>query len=360
MRAGIDLTLLRPGRLTGIERYAIELVRAMAARVPTEIVLFTGPVVDETIVRLDVEQHRAPWSARLPVDQVWLPWAAARARVDLLHMLAFPSPALWSGRSILTIHDATPWLFRETTSMGMRLYYRPLFPRAIGRADAIVTHSEASKRDIAAACGASPDRIRVAPLGCHSPLFPGDARAAGSAPCVSSAPFVLFVGTLEPRKNLHVLIDAFRMLRRDGRTLELVLAGRQGWGPHLDLGDVRPHVRLEGHVTDLRLATLYRSAACFVLPSLHEGFGLTLLEAMAAGVPAVAADIPALRELGADTVCYAEPQSASALASAIAACLDDQQAASVRAQRARLRARDYSWERCAQITIDTYRDVLSL
>jgi glycosyltransferase involved in cell wall biosynthesis len=352
VRIGLDLTLVRPGRLTGIERYALSLAGSLARLIPGELVAFTRPDAPLAVNALPVEQHAAPLRSRVAIDQAWLPLAARAARVDLLHTLAFPTPLLWRGPAALTVHDATPWLHRDTVSTGMRLYYRPLYAQALRRAAAVFTVSEASARDLAATTGVPAARICVTPNGIPPAFF--DARPGPPG----ARPYLLAVGTLEPRKNLPALVEAFRLLRRGGRDLDLLLVGRQGWAGQLPLGDVAPHVRLTGTVSDADLAALYAGAACFVLPSLYEGFGLPLGEAMAAGTPAVASDLPALRELGGDAVRYAPPSDPAALAAAIAATLDDGRS-TARIEAARERARRFTWERCARATLEGYRAALS-
>jgi glycosyltransferase involved in cell wall biosynthesis len=351
MRIALDLTLARPDRVTGVERYAISLAAALARLAPDEVVLFTRPDAPPSITSLPVEQHPAPFRPRVPVDQLWLPAAARAARADLLHTLAFPTPVLWRRPAVMTVHDATPWLHPEALSTGMRLYYRPLYAQALRRAAAVFTVSESARADLAAAAGIPAQRIRVTPNGIPPAFFsprPGPPHGR---------PYLLAVGTLEPRKNLPALVDAFRLLRREGHDLELLLVGRQGWAGRLQVGDVAPHVRVTGSIEDVALAGLYAGAACFVLPSRYEGFGLPLGEAMAAGVPAVASDIPALRELGGDEVRYAPPTDPRALADAIAAALAEGRGA--RVQRARDRARAFTWERCAVATLEGYRAALA-
>lgn len=351
MRFGLDLTLLRAGRFSGVERHALSLVRELAALAPGEVVLFRRRDAPGDMGGLPVEQHLAPPASRPVVDQLWLPAAARRARVDFLHSLAFPTPLLWRGPSLLTVHDATPWLHRDALSPGMRLYHRPLFPQALRRAAAVLTVSEAARRDLAGATGVPAARIHVTPNGVDPRFFQS---RAGAAP--GERPYLLAVGTLEPRKDLPVLLDALRLLRRDGRDLRLVLAGRPGWGGALDPGDLRPQVRLAGPVADAELAALYAGAACYVLPSRYEGFGLPLLEAMASGTPAVASDIPALRELGGDAVRYAPPGDPAAFARAIASALDEP-ASEALAGAARKRARRFTWRVCAEATLRVYRSL---
>ncbi len=351
-RFGIDVTWLRPDRLSGVERYAIELVRGLAKLAPGELVLLQRPDVPPALAALDVERYETALLGRLPLDQAWLPWAALRARVDLLHTLAAPVPVLWRGPSAMTVHDATPWLHPDAADAGTRWYVKPLYPQALARADVVFTPTEAAKEDLVRAAGARRDRIVVVPHGVDPLFFEARAREG------PRTPYLLAVGTFEARKNLPVLLEALALLRRNGRDLALVVAGRQAWTQSLPLGDLAPHVRLAGTVPDPELAALYAGAACFVIPSLHEGFGLTLAEAMAAGTPAVASDIPALREVGGETVRYADPHDPASFAAAIGEALDDREGSQLRAAAARGRARRFRWEDTARATLATYRRLL--
>src|SRR5512146_3421331 len=170
MRIGIDTTLVRPDRLTGVERYALSLVEALARIAPGEIVVFTRPNAPAALSDLPIEQHASPFRHRVLIEQAWLPVAAARAGVDLLHMLAFPTPPLWRGRAVITVHDATPWLHRDTISAGMRYYYGPLYRQALRRASAVITVSNAARDDLVAAVGLRPELVRVTHNGV-SPRF---------------------------------------------------------------------------------------------------------------------------------------------------------------------------------------------
>jgi len=349
-RLGLDLTWLRRDRLSGAERYALELVPALARLAPGEVVLFAPSELPPALARLDVERHEALAVGRIAVEQAWLPWAATRARIDLLHTLGSPTPLLWRGLAAMTVHDATPWLHPDVT--GARWYARPLYPQALARAAAIFTVSAAAREDLVRAAGAPRERVVVTPNGVDPRLF------ELSAPEGPRAPYLLAVGTFEPRKNLPALLDAFRLLRREGRDLQLVVVGRQAFTQLLPLADLAPHVRLTGSVPDEELHALYAGAACFVMPSLLEGFGLPLAEAMAAGVPAVASDIPALREVGGETVRYADPHHPEGFAAAVRAALDDREGSQLRAAAARGRARRFRWEDTARATLATYRRVL--
>jgi glycosyltransferase involved in cell wall biosynthesis len=328
-------------------------VRALARLAPGEIVLFGKAPLAPALAEVDVEVHEAKPFGRVALDQAWLPYTASRAGVDLLHSLASPTPLLWRGTSALTIHDATPWVAPDSAGATTRLYTRPLYPQALARAAAIFTVSAAARDDLVRVAGAPASRIHVTPNGVDPRFF--EVRPAEGP----RAPYLLAVGTLEPRKNLPTLLEALRLLRREGRDLELVIAGRHPWLQIqlLPLGDLAPHVRLVGAVPDEDLPALYAGAACFVMPSLHEGFGLPLAEAMAAGVPAVASDISALREVGGEAVRYADPRDAEGFASAIRAALDDREGSQLRTAAARGRARHFRWEDTARATLTVYRRV---
>jgi glycosyltransferase involved in cell wall biosynthesis len=349
-RFGLDLSWLRPDRVSGAERHALELVPALARLAPRELVLFARPDLPERLAALELETRVAPLATAVALDQAWLPWAAARAGVDLLHSLGSPTPLLWRGVAAMTIHDATPWLHPD--AVGARWLSRPLYPQALHRAAAIFTVSEAAREDLVRAAGAPRDRVFVTPNGVDAAFF--ELRPPeGPRPR-----YLLAVGTFEARKNLPVLLDAFRVLRREGRDLQLVVVGRQAFTQLLPLGDLAPHVRLTGQVADEELRALYAGAACFVLPSLHEGFGLPLAEAMAVGVPAVASDIPALREVGGETVRYAAPGDPESFAAAVRSAVDDVEGSQLRVAAARGRARRFRWEDTARATLAVYRRIV--
>ena len=188
MRIGIDATLVRPDRLTGIERYALSLTTALARKAPGEIVLFIRPDAPAALTALPVEQHASPFRQRVPTEQAWLPLAAARAGVELLHTLAFPTPLLWRGPALLTVHDATPWLHPGTVSVGMRYYYGPLFRQALRRAAGLLTVSEAARDDLVATLGVARERVHVIHNGVDARFFEATAtRGRARRTCSRSA-----------------------------------------------------------------------------------------------------------------------------------------------------------------------------
>jgi glycosyltransferase involved in cell wall biosynthesis len=187
--------------------------------------------------------------------------------------------------------------------------------------------------------------VRVVPHGVDRRFF---APAAAAAPV--QEPYVLFVGTPEPRKNLARLAAALRLLRREGRRERLVVAGADGWGPG---APADPDVRFLGRMADDALPALYAGASCLAIPSLHEGFGLPALEAMAAGCPVVAADAGALPEVCGGAAVLVDPLDVAAIARGLARAVDGRDAL-VRAGRRRAQA--FTWEAAAAAMLDVYRE----
>jgi glycosyltransferase involved in cell wall biosynthesis len=279
-------------------------------------------------------------------------------RADVVHGTNFVLPP--PGRraaGIVTIHDLSYLRHPETVSTASARY-RELVPRSLRRAALTIADSRVLADEIAAEYGLSADRIRAIPLGVDPAWF----EPPGPLPPHLDLPdrYLLFVGTLEPRKDLATLLKAFRQLRRTDPDLPaLVLAGPAGWGPALDTqglgpGDLRQVGYLDG--ATLRSVVAHATALCF--PSIDEGFGLPPLEALAAGTPVVASDLPVLREVLADAgpaVRFFAPRDADALAQAISAAL----AAPCDPAPGVAHARRFTWARTASLTAMAYRDAVS-
>jgi glycosyltransferase involved in cell wall biosynthesis len=209
-------------------------------------------------------------------DAVWyplvLPRLARRARLDVLHCPTFRAPlAPPASPLVVTVHDLAVLRHPETFNQWTRRYSRLCVPRVARAATLVIAVSEHTKRELVELLGTPEEKIRVVPNGVAEVFSPQGPAEAGD--------YVLAVGTLEPRKNLHRLADATRRLG-----VELRVAGARGWG-RVDLGG--DGVRVLGRVPDEELARLYRGARCLAYPSLYEGFGIPIVEAMASGTPVV-------------------------------------------------------------------------
>ncbi|MGA2384164.1 MAG: glycosyltransferase family 1 protein [Gemmatimonadales bacterium] len=295
--------------------------------------------------------------------------AARRRGAALLHMTAGLGPVAGSFPTVATIHDVMPIRFAPMFRPWYRWYAAAVMPRLARRARAVITVSEAAKREIVEWFGVAPERIAVIPHGVDplfTPLRQGDPEAAAARERYSLPPdFVLAVGSVEPRKNLTRLLEAVRLLRERPATREIVLvhAGPEGWRPEEISAAVSRlgldgAVRLLGYVPAPDLRALFGLARGFVYPSLWEGFGLPVLEAMACGCPVVASGVASIPEVAGDAALLVDPQSVESIADGIAAVWDGGQARADLVRRGLERAGKFTWERAAGATIEVYEAAL--
>ncbi|HEX7096314.1 MAG TPA: glycosyltransferase family 1 protein, partial [Acidimicrobiales bacterium] len=263
---------------------------------------------------------------------------------------------------VVTVHDLAFVHYPEHATRVGRRFFRRSFELTLRDADLVLCPSDATRRDCVAH-GVAADRARVVPWGVDLPdAAPGDDRAGrdtverhGLVP----GRYVLWVGTIEPRKNLAAVIEAFRRLGR--RDLTLALVGPQGWNESLRerLAPIEAQVRALGFVSRRALDALYAHAAVFCYPSLLEGFGMPVLEAMAAGAPVVTAKDTATEEVLGGCGFAVDPSDPAAIAEALAALVDDEELCRRFTTAARARAAEFTWERAAALTVDAYRSVLT-
>jgi glycosyltransferase involved in cell wall biosynthesis len=284
-------------------------------------------------------------------DFIWYPWLgrrrAAAAGADVYHC---PTPRAPVTRGklplVVTVHDLVSVLVPETMTRWSRFYERATLNRVLSAADLIVAPSQDTADDLKSLMGVSPDRIRVVWNGV-SEIFFGPTPAAPELP----QPYVLFVGTPEPRKNLPRLIEAMRVLRARGFPHRLVVAGAGGWGGvRIDT----PEVEVLGRVADERLHAVYAHASCLALPSLHEGFGLPAAEAMAAGTPVVASTRGALPEVTGSAAVLVDPYDSNAIALGIERAINERTAL---VSAGRVRANQFRWSKTAAKMAEIYREL---
>jgi glycosyltransferase involved in cell wall biosynthesis len=269
-------------------------------------------------------------------EQAGLPRAAARRGAQLIHAPNCFLPLRRPCPGVVTVHDLAFEAFPDDFAPRTRLKYRALVPRAVRSAERVIVPSAFTRDDLVARYGITPEKVRVI---AEAPALPyGD----GAPP---PGDYVLAVGDLRAKKNLGVLVEATRRL-----DLKLVLAGLGDPGPL-----AAPHVEVTGWVDDARLDALMRGAAVLAHPSLYEGFGLVLVEAMARGTPVACADATALPETAAGAAELFDPRSAASVAGAIARALERSDEL---AERGRARAAELSWERTAAATREVYAEVL--
>jgi glycosyltransferase involved in cell wall biosynthesis len=285
-------------------------------------------------------------------DLLWYPWLArreaSRIGADVYHSPLLRGP-LHRGRPpfVMTVHDLVPVRWPETMPRWHRSYTALFIGRMLDAADRIIAPSQDTADDLNALLHVPAEKIRVVPNGVDALFFGPPVRAAAERP-----PYVLFVGTPEPRKNLARLISAMTILRERGRPENLVIVGAGGWGDGITAG---PGIQQTGRVSDEELHTLYANANCLALPSLHEGFGLPALEAMAAGTPVVAGQSGALPEVTGGAAILVDPLSAVAIADGIERAIADRARL---VQMGRSRAGEFTWYRAAALTAEVYRELV--
>jgi glycosyltransferase involved in cell wall biosynthesis len=285
--------------------------------------------------------------AALRQDVTWygdgLGRAARRVRADVLHCPTFRAPLRRPGIPVVaTVHDLAVLREPGWFPAWSRSYGRHVMPRAIRLADRVVCVSQATVRDASGLLDIAESRLRVVPNGIDA-VFSEPAR---SVPV--EGPYILFVGTPEPRKNLARLVAAVASLVAEGRPERLVLAGADGWGG-VELPP-RDRVAQLGRVEDSTLRDLYAHARCVAYPSLWEGFGLVAGEALAAGCPVVCSDLPALREVAGSEAAYCDPLSVESIADALRTALDGPRPAP---------RRTLTWESAARSLAAVWRELVA-
>jgi len=355
---------------SGVGEYAHQLVRALLgvsaandSHWSLDLTLFSSSWKDR--LRLDADIAGADAiDRRVPVGLLnfaWhrLRWPAAetltRRRFDVTHSLhPLVMPARYAAQ-VVTIHDLSFLAHPERTRGEIRRDYAALARDHANRADRVIVVSRFTSGEVQRQLGVPADRISICPPGAPD-WTPRSTRPADG--------YVLFFGTLEPRKNVGGLLDAYERLvttRPASSTLpELVLAGKatdasNGWLDRIGRAPLAGHVRRVGYVEPANRRALYEGARLLVQPSFEEGFGIPVLEAMTAGVPVVASNRGALPEVVGDTGLLVDPEDADGMAAAIARMIDDEPLAAASAAKGVLRSREFTWAQTAHRAVDAYQ-----
>jgi glycosyltransferase involved in cell wall biosynthesis len=381
----------------GVGRYAARLAAALAG---------LGVELAPVVARHSEDEARVAWEEAglagtvppplrllLPRPLLYdswhlLGWPPIGGNADLVHAPSLAVPPKGGQPLVVSIHDAAPWVWPETFGWRGKWFHATGARAAAKRADLVLTGTHAAAEELEEHLHLPPSLVEVVPYGVGPPV-PPDPTALRRFGLTGQC-YVLWVGSLEPRKGVSTLVEAVGKLSsrrqsarlegpspaprerppapghaleaREERTpapgegqpaLQLVLAGYAGWKA---APPAAPFVRRLGRLADAELQALYAGAAAFAFPSLHEGFGLPVLEAMAAGAPVVASDIPALREVAGDAALLVPAGDAGKWAEAIEAvvCLDQPQRAAV-VERGRARAAQFTWRATAERTLELYR-----
>lgn len=363
MRIGINLMGV-PAKRTGIHRYSRCLMRALLeSDEESEYFVFGGPhILHEIDGRGRLTKVACGSKARVGrrlKEQTVLPMYAGRWELDLIHSVNNVSPVLAGARSVVTVHDITFRKFpRERFKREKTLYYKVLVPLALRRADKIISVSNNTAKDIASAYFIPKNRIRCVYNGVDDSFGKDSERTF-------DLPYILFVGSVEPVKNLLRVIEAYGSISsRLPSEHILVVAGPEDWGSSgaaelaHSLG-IEKNVVFTGEVSDKEIQGLYKHADLFVFPSLYEGFGLPVLEAMTCGTPVITSNTSSLPEVAGDAAVLIDPCDVEKIAGAMLRVLKDGDLRRELSLKGKERAKSFTWDRCARETLKVYKEVLS-
>lgn len=374
---GIDYTAAYE-QGAGIGRYVRELVRALAALdTQTPYRLFVAgatrgnlPASPGANFSWRPTRITPLWFARLWHRlQLPLPVEAFTGRVTLFHATDFTLPPVLPGtKTLLTVHDLSFVRAPETTTPVLKAYLDKVVPRSVRRATHVLADSQATKDDLVDLYGTSPDKITVLLGGVNpefEPVLDEDTRrAARRRYAIPDNPYIFSVGTVQPRKNYARLIEAVSLLGPAFGDVHLVIAGGHGWlddsiyqAVHTFGLDERVH--FTGFVRDGDLPALYSAATCFAYPSLYEGIGLPVLEAMACGTPVVTSNISSMPEISGEAALLVDPYDVAALADALRTLLSEDALRQDLVQRGFSQAATFTWERAAAQLYGVYQHMLN-
>ena len=367
-RIGINAVFLEE-RMGGLETYVRELVPALLALRPELELRVYASARGRRLL------EREAWAdgivvghpllgvpgTRAVVETTFLGWLATRDRLDVLHNVALTAPLRTGPANVVLLADVT-WLRQpETVGRARAALWRMLVLPAARKADRIITLSEAARTEIVEDLRVPSSRVDVVPLGhgLSERVAPTPESELRSRLEFGSGPVVLAVSALTPHKNVRTLLEAIAIVRETHPSVRLVIPGNpSAHGAELErhaagLG-LQETVCFPGWVSEADLEGLYRAAACFVLPSLREGFGLPILEAMARDVPVAVAHASSLPEVAGDAALYFEPRDPRAMAEAIGRLVDDAELRDRLVGLGRARTREFTWQRTAEETLRSF------
>jgi glycosyltransferase involved in cell wall biosynthesis len=334
----------------GVRRYTEELSRALAQTFPDDqFWLLSDQKFAPPLAPSNVKTGSGP---RNMLERRWWSWGLqgeiSRLGIDVFHGTDFAVPYLPLRPSVMTLHDLSPWMDPSWHAESDRVRRRTPMLLRLGLATMIITQSNAVKRQAIDRFRLPADRVSVVPLAANPAFHP-------APPAVGHSPYLLYVGTLEPRKNLALVLDLWRELRRE-LPLDLILAGRR----RADFPEIPPEpgLRLVGLTPEEDLPGLYSGAAACLYPSYYEGFGLPVLEAMQCGALMIASNDPSIVEVAGDAAILLDIRDRPAWLEALRAALTQPiQLRSLR-ERAINRAEEFSWTKTAKLTKAVYEQAI--
>lgn len=364
MQIGIDARLVYHTR-AGIGEYTLRLTQALAAAYPEErFTLLQDTRTSQPLINAEnvaIARTRVPSHYRL--EQFLMPWVLRRLGTDVFHSPDFIPPLRSRGPSVITIHDLGFLIYPHFLTKDAARYYGQI-DRAVRHAEQIIAVSQSTKNDLVRMLGVPEDKISVIYEAAAPQFQPMDRAAAYQhIQALYDIPeeFILFVSTIEPRKNINGLLRAYRRLRDDYKlTPALVLVGAPGWLSDdvyalMDVLDLAPYCFFLGRVDTHDLCYLYNAAQCLVHPAFYEGFGLPPLEAMACGTPVIVSNVSSMPEVVGDAALQIDPKHDEEITVALWRVLTDPALRESLRAKGLQRASAFSWRRAAEQTMEVYR-----
>lgn len=360
---GLDASYIFDARPTGTARYSRRLIESLAA-LPADRRFALCYRLSRWPRHSEFLRPAVPGGGRMAVRlyqqhlTFWLPW-----QIDLFHSLAQRPPAFHFRHEVVTVHDLFPITRPHDSTPDFQRKFSRLLREAIDRAERILVLSEYTAGQLRDHCAVDRERVRVVPGGVDLPfaILPPEACLAERERLVGEGcEMLLTLGVLDHRKNL---VTALRALQLLPERYKLVLAGGDGYGAarvheFIAAQNLESRVRRLGYVPADRVPVLYQAASALLFPSLEEGFGFPLLEAMSYGLPVIASRTSALAEMGLDAVLYADPRDPDGFARNVRCALEDPDLRARLIDRGRRRALQFPWRRTAEETLKVYEEIL--
>ncbi len=385
MRVLVDCTQLTRQK-AGVGVYALNLVRQLlngqarrhtSVDPPTESTMHLSLLVQDDdpdfhlsaesvhLIRVPARLFRI-LPLRLLLEQIYIPWLTRKHRIDILHSLHYSFP-LWpvKARRIVTIHDLTSFVMPQVHTPAKRIYFH-FFLRAASRfADALIFVSRSTGDDWGRYFPHSRARQFVIPLGKapeYAPNLPADRIAAAGRKYSLPSPYALYIGTIEPRKNLTRLVTAFARISSEFPTLTLVIAGKKGWMydelfQAVTTLAIEDRVKFIGFVDEDDKRYLIGGAEVFLYPSLYEGFGIPVLEALACGTPTITSNTSSLREVAGDAALLVNPENIEEITHSLRRLLADPALRQTLRSKSIAQAAQFNWSRMADETCRAYHAI---
>jgi glycosyltransferase involved in cell wall biosynthesis len=362
-------------RITGIERYTRAVVGEIIKKAPNND-FRTIILLSRNVRGYEPEQNitliYSPFNSRIITEQIWVPFVVYRIKPSVSYFPAFPpSPLIYyivtEMKVIRTVYDAAMWRCRETLSWKNKIYMKPLETFGMSRYDFICTISNSAMRDIVdvfpavknkianVGCGFDYDKFNLLCSDKNTDEFINELKLPES--------YILFVGTIEPRKNLKFLLAVISDSKMISEHIQLVIAGRYGWGAEEIFEEVEKlkladNVHFLGAVDDKELHYIYKRATMLVFPSIYEGFGLPLLEAMACGIPVISANTASLPEVAGDAAILLSPTDRDSWVDAIKLLIKEPAARKSMIEKGFRQASKFSWNAVVCNILGTIRNMI--